>query len=554
MTAGNAHQGRTATNGPRPTQAAIAAGHPATVDAAADVLGAGGNAFDAALAAMCAACVAEPLLASLGGGGFLLAQPAGGGAVLYDFFVNTPRRHRDPGEIEFYPVACDFGPATQTFHIGLGAMAVPGAVAGLCTAHGELGRLSLRCILAPAIELAREGVALRPIDAYAGRVLTPILTSSEALARHFRRPDGMPLAPGDTLVQPELAETLEAIAEGGSAVFYEGAFARDLAALSAAEGGQIDETDLGEYRVVSRRPLECRYRDALILTNPPPSSGGLLIAFALALLDQAHALPRESPARLGRLARSMALTNAARVEAAIHADEASGDPAARLLDPALVTLYTERLLGRASTARGTTHISVVDGEGNAAALSLSNGEGCGRVLPGTGIHLNNMLGEADLNPAGFHRWQPGTRIASMMAPTLIDLPDHGVIALGSGGSNRIRTAIQQVVVNLVDDRMSAEEAVEAPRIHVEDGLASLEPGFADAAAKAVAREAERAAPWPERNMFFGGVHVAGQDRSGRLSAAGDPRRGGVARIVLAAPPGRGIGVLTPPPRRARANG
>jgi gamma-glutamyltranspeptidase/glutathione hydrolase len=517
--------------GPPGANAAIAAGHPATVDAATRVLAEGGNAFDGALAAMCAACVAEPLLASLGGGGFLMAQRAGGEAVLYDFFVNTPRRHGEPEEIEFFPVDCDFGPATQEFHIGLGATAVPGAVAGLCAAHEDLAVLPLERIVAPAVELARGGVRLRPFDAYAGGVLAPILTSSETLAGLFQRRDGAPLAAGDTLVQPELAETLEAIAEGGATPFYEGEFARRLAAFSADHGGQIGEADLGEYRVIRRQPLERPYRDARILTNPPPSSGGLLIAFALGLLDSLPAERPDAPDWLRLLARSMALTNSARVEARIHETDETQDPAARLLDPELMKLYAERLVGRASTARGTTHISVVDAAGNAAAISLSNGEGCGRMLPGTGIHLNNILGEEDLNPAGFHCWQPGQRIASMMAPTLIDLPAQGVVALGSGGSNRIRTAIQQVVVNLVDHGMSVKDAVAAPRIHVERDLVSVEPGVPQAALDALAHEAEHLKCWPECNMFFGGVHVARRDADGGLSAAGDPRRGGAATTV-----------------------
>ena len=177
-------------------------------------------------------------------------------------------------------------------------------------------------------------------------------------------------------------------------------------------------------------------------------------------------------------------------------------------------------------SRGTTHISVADAEGNIASLTASNGEGCSYVLPGTGIMMNNMLGEEDLNPGGFNRWKADTRLASMMSPTVVELPDGTRFALGSGGSNRIRSAVTQVLINLLDFGMTPEQAVSAPRIHLEGDMLSVEPGFTEEALSALQSTAPRSHLWPEKNLFFGGVHTVSVKHGGIFDGAGDPRRGG----------------------------
>ena len=515
---------------------AVACGHPATAAAAAEVLEAGGNAFDAALAAMCAATVCEPVLCSLGGGGFLLAQPAEGPARLYDFFVETPRRRRPVGEIDFYPILADFGTATQEFHIGLGAMAAPGAIKGLFEVHRDLARLPMARLVEPAVRLARDGVRLRPVDAYIFSVVGPILIARADSRGTYTRPDGTLLGAGDTLRQPDLAASLEALAEEGEALLYQGELGRRLVEACRTAGGQLSAEDLASYRVERRRPLERRYRGARILTNPPPSSGGILIAFALELLaGRAPGRLRPGSAEhAALLTRVMGLTNRARIESHLHealseAEEAAA--AARLLDPTLLAAYAREVSGRPFAQRGTTHVSVADAAGNLAALTLSNGEGCGYVLPDSGIMMNNMLGEEDLNPLGFHRWPKGSRISSMMAPSLAILPDGTVAALGSGGSNRIRTVLLQVLVNLIDFDLPVAEAVEAPRLHFENGVANLEPGFDEDCPSALAALAETVKAWPPNNLFFGGVHAVSRDADGRLAAVGDPRRGGMSRVV-----------------------
>ena len=509
-----------------------------------EILDEGGNAYDAVLAAMCTSAVAEPVFFSLAGGGFLVSRPVDRAAVVHDFFVSTPLRR--PGsdaplsELDFYPIDADFGTATQEFHIGLGSTATPGAVRGLFTIHRDLGRLPLGRLLEPAIRCARNGVELRAVDAYLFSVVGAILTA-RADSRHiYTRADGSLLGEGDRLVQAELADSLDALAREGDALFYEGEIAEALVRANREGGGLLTHKDLSCYQVERREPLACRYRGAQILTNPPPSTGGLLIAFKLSLLERLAAEPADprSAAWLGAIGRAMALTNKARAENPLDAFGGSDEElqlAERFLSSELRARYLAVLDSHPEFPRGTTHISVIDREGNLAALSLSNGEGNGYVLPGTGIMLNNMLGEEDLNPGGFHRWPPGVRLASMMSPSVAEMADGSLTAMGSGGSNRIRTAIFQVLTNLIDQGLDLEVAVDAPRLHVERGVANAEQGLGEGCREALAADSERFADevmdWPRHNLFFGGVHAVRRDTAGDLSAAGDPRRGGAALVA-----------------------
>ncbi len=506
----------------------IAAGHQVTAQAGEQVLRDGGNAYDAILAALCAACVAEPVLASPGGGGFLLALPAGAAPRVYDFFVHAPRRRLPLAELDFYEITADFGAATQDFHIGRGTVAVPGMVRGLFAIHADLGTIPLREIVAPAVACAKDGVVTTGYQGYLFDVVkTTFAATAECLAL-FESPTrpGSLVAEGDLLRQPELADTLETLAIEGADLFYRGEIAQSIA-RDMARGGQIDLTDLAAYEIVRRRPLEIRHHGAQVHTNPPPSMGGLLAAFGLELMARAEPTEVEpgSWEHLTRLAHVLELTAEARVRAGASTPEGivSEDI---LLDPRFLQLFRDRVQGRIASRKGTTQISVLDGAGNLASMTVSNGEGSGYVVPGTGVVLNNMLGEEDLNPAGFQAWPPDHRLCSMMAPSAVLWPDGRAVATGSGGSNRIRTAMLQVIVNLVDFGLTVEEAVHAPRIHWENGLLSIEGGFDPERIRPLLDEYPEHHLWTETNMFFGGAHsVSGDGRS--LSGVGDPRRAGV---------------------------
>lgn len=507
----------------------VAAGHDLTAQAAEWVLREGGNAFDAALAAHLAACVTEPVLASLGGGGFMLARAAGRDPLVYDFFTHTPRRRRPPEELDFRPIVADFGTAQQEFHIGQGTIATPGFVKGVFQIHAELGSIPLREIVAPAIQYAREGVALNALQAYIFNIVRPIYTATPAARAIYgsSRAAGRLLGEGESIVQMDLADALEALAAEGQGLFYRGEIAQRIHQASRTGGGHITLADLEAYRVIRRPPLQLEYRGARVITNPPPSSGGILIAFALELLREARpaawGFGRYPHLRL--LAEVMALTNQARVDAL-----ASEQGADRLLDPVLLERYRAQVLRRTQALRGTTHVSVMDARGNVASMTVSNGEGCGSIVPGTGIMLNNMLGEEDLNPQGFHRWAPNRRMSSMMSPTLIERSDGALIATGSGGSNRIRTALLQVLVNLIDFGMDVEPAVVSPRIHLEGGRLSVEGGFHPGEVMALIRDYPDHQLWEGLNLFFGGAHTVVRGNGG-FAGAGDPRRGGAARVV-----------------------
>jgi gamma-glutamyltranspeptidase/glutathione hydrolase len=318
---------------------------------------------------------------------------------------------------------------------------------------------------------------------------------------------------------PDLADSLEAIAAEGGALLYDGPWGERLVA-DCADGGHLTLADLQAYRVARRKPLVSAYRDGRIFTNPPPALGGGLILFALGLLSEVGlgAMPWRGGGHLHALARSMELTQRLRREG--REGIAPGD------DP-LAAELRELMARDAVFARGTTQISIADAQGNLASLTLSNGEGCGYVLPGTGIVMNNMLGEEDINPHGFHRWPPNRRISSMMSPTLLRKRDGTWVVTGSSGSNRIRSAILQVLVNLVDFGLPLGDAVAAPRIHFEGDLLNLEPPVDGDTLRQLAARWPRMKLWTAQSVFYGGAHSVQLGPDGELCGAGDQRRGGV---------------------------
>lgn len=504
----------------------VAAGHPATAEAAADVLREGGNAFDAAIAALFTACAAEPVFASLGGGGALMAFEAKRRrARAFDFFAHTPRIKRSEDELHFHAVDADFGPATQEFHIGAGSAAVPGIVQGAWAVHEALGTIPMRRLLEPAIDAAGNGVTVSGLHAYLHTVIAPILTASDGARALFASSGALPEA-GETWRNPDLAGLLDALGAEGPRLVTEGEVARAIVAQSENLGGHLTMEDLKAYAVEQREPLAWHYRDRAISLNPPPAASGALIAFGLGLLQR---IPETDPPSAMTLARVMEQTNDVRA--------ARGQELHAILGDAVLTEHFAAMEKHQPATRGTTHISVIDRQGNAAAVTITNGEGNGLVVDGCGFMLNNMLGEEDLNPRGFHQWTPGTRLSTMMAPTVMLGEDGGVTALGSGGSNRIRTAILQVIVNLAARNMDIESAVRAARLHVErDGAVSIEDGhwtetFSDAEREDLAAAFPDMQRWPEANLFFGGVHAARRGGRGGFEGAGDPRRGGICVIV-----------------------
>jgi gamma-glutamyltranspeptidase/glutathione hydrolase len=482
----------------------VAAGHPLTAQAGVRVLREGGNAVDAAVAAMLASFATEPLLTGLGAGGYMLVAGGGAEPALLDFFVQAPSRAGDGSEAELLGIDVSFGDAEQMFHIGPASCGVYGAPAGVCEAMRRWGTMGLDTLAAPAAELARGGVRLNAGQAYIAEILSELLRSTREVAALWA-PHGRILREGETLRNPDLGDALERLAAEGAEPFYRGEIAGQVLDWLDARGGSLKPADLAGYRAIERSPVEMSYRDRTILTNPPPSAGGTLLAYALALLDR-----EQAPPALPGVIAAMAAAQSERTPGFVEGLEEDG--------------FLERFLSR--RLGSTTHISVIDANGFACSTTCTNGEGSGVVVPGTGLHLNNVMGEEDLNPLGWHMHPAGRRMPSMMAPSIVMRDGEVELVLGSAGSNRIRSALLQTIVGVVDRGLDARAAVEAPRVHFEDGVVFAEPGVE---LDGVDREL-RIVRFASLNLFFGGVQAALRRPEG-LSGAGDPRRGGVAVLA-----------------------
>ena len=492
------------------SRAAVAAGNTDTAQAAVEVLRAGGNAYDAVLAAGFAAAVTEPGLSSLGGGGFLLARTAAGAETVFDFFVDSPGRGRSGASADphFTPVTVSFAGADQVFHAGWGSVAVPGCLDGYLHVHRRLGRLPLTAVVAPARRLAEYGAVLEQTQADVLELLAGIVALT-AQGRALFAPGGSLLRAGDTLRNPDIAAFLDQVAAGTVVSFADPALARPLAQAMDAGGGRLTVADLTAYAVVERPPLVCQHRGARIATNPPPSFGGGIVCAALAGLEPG-AVTDDSPAAMERLAAALvAMTDGHPLGSAAVASPPSAFPP--------------------TSVRGTTHVSVLDAEGNVATMTTSNGSCSGVFVPGTGVQLNNVMGEADLHPDGFHSTPPGLRIGSMMAPTVATTAEGDLIALGSGGSERIRSALMSVLIGLLDRGLPLAAAVRGPRLHWDRATLQVEPGLADDVLRRLIRWPVHV--WRGQDLYFGGVHSVCRAADGSVTAVGDSRRGGSAAVI-----------------------
>jgi gamma-glutamyltranspeptidase / glutathione hydrolase len=502
----------------------VAAGHPLTARAGADVLRDGGNAVDAAVACVLMSFVAESPLTGPGAGGFMLLHTSGGESHLLDFFVVAPGRGLEsPEPAALMPIDVHFSEdAVQRFNVGASSCGAYGTTLGLSEALERFGTARLGDLTAAPARCAREGVEVVPMQAFLFLVLEPILRSTPECAAIYA-PGGRLLTEGDSIRLLELGDLLDRLGAEGPDFLYTGDVGAAVCDWVLARGGLLTGEDLAAYEVVERRPARVGYRGREVLTNPPPSSGGILIADALGILERL-----DEPHDASVIAEVIASTNRARDQEFLEGLATEGYLERFLAKDALDSVATEV---RARLGN-TTHISVMDVDGACATVTCSNGSCSGVVVPGTGMHLNNMLGEQDLNPLGYHLYEPGARIPSMMAPTVVLRDGRPEIALGSAGSNRIRSAILQTILAVVDHALPAQAAVSSPRLHVEGTDAEAEPGVDPEALDRLERSGWTVRRWAERNLFFGGVQaVARNPQTGELTGGGDPRRGGVATVV-----------------------
>lgn len=487
----------------------IAAGHRLTAQAGAEALADGGTAVDGAVAALFTACVCEPVLASPGGGGFALVSD-GGAPVSLDFFVQTPREPKGKRHDGLREIEADFGGVKQTFHIGPGSVATPGFFPGLFALHERFGRLPMRRLAEFAIECAKSGIELSDFQARLSQIVEPILLATPDAQALYSR-GGELLGSGHLFSNPALADALDAVANEGVRIATQGEIASAI--VQGASGGHLAMDDLAAYQVELRGPLQrtlIRAADRWVYdlaTNPPPSAGGGLITAILSRY--------EADAAYDPLAFAQSLDQVDRRWREMGKPTGFDD---RMMpaDPAQIA------------TQGTTHVSVIDSKGIAIAVTVSNGSGNGGIVPGCGFMLNNMLGEDDLLTDGPGSWQPDQRLASMMAPTLAADRKGGLLSLGSGGSNRIRSAIAQVLLRWGVHGQRFEDAVRAPRLHVEEAHLDVEPGLEP---ELLQRAFEDHRIWDEPSMFYGGVHGVERhinaDGKFSIEGAGDERRDGV---------------------------
>jgi gamma-glutamyltranspeptidase/glutathione hydrolase len=457
---------------------AVAAGHPATADAGAEILRAGGNAADAAVAATLASCVAETVMTGLLGGGHgIYFDAATGRARNLDFFVALPGLGAEPLEAALLELDIPFGSELVHYAVGIGSCGVPGVPAGLDALWNDYGTLPWPRLVEPALELARGAVPMPAAHASCLRMLEPVMTMNEGA--QIYSPGGSLLDEGDLLRQPGLVPALESLAEDGPRGAYEGTIGRELLDLMEERGGLVTADDLTTYEARWADPVEIEFRGYDLRTRSGLS---------------------EFPAAVARLPELRGLEEPERALALVGA-----------------------LLDEPPRQNGTTNVSVIDDEGNACVLTTSLGLGSGDFLPGLDLHLNSMLGEADLFTEGL---EPGDRMASMMAPTLALDGDGVVLAAGAAGGTRLRSALLRVVAGILDEGLEPQDAVDRPRVHPAGTLVHLEPGLGPETTAALESAGFGVRMWESRHHYFGGVSVVTRE-----SAAGDPRRNGAARIV-----------------------
>lgn len=506
----------------------IAAGDKTTVEAASEILWLGGNAFDAAVAAVFTSMAAEPVLTGPGGAGHFMALPSGERPVLFDFFADMPGTNPNETDLDFFEIEVDFGAEQQQFRIGKGSVAVPGTVAGLFHVMKNLGRLETKDVMSPAIRIAKEGAILSDVQAYLIEILKPILLLEKEGADLYA-PKGKLVGGGDRLILPAMADLLDALAHEGAELMYLGEVADRIVEMTG-EGGLVTKEDLSNYEVKERRPFATDFLEHTVYLNPPPAMSGILIDFTLALLNQAAATGKDFS--LTDVVLAHGLTNESRQKKLPEGIvETSRDKLS--MDPDFPE-WVERLItknisgsdkGDPSSRGSTTQVSILDREGNAASVTTTNGEGCGYMVPGLGFMLNNMLGEEDLNPRGFHRHRGGSRLPSMMAPTIITKDSSPILVTGSAGSNRIRSAIVQMIVEVIQGEMDIEEATRAPRLHVDGETLQAEPKVDETALDELS-SFYKIHRWEKQNLYFGGANSVTPE-----GGAGDRRRGGHAMVV-----------------------
>src|SRR5213083_1673120 len=525
--------------------AMVVSGHPLASDVGVAILRRGGNAVDAAVAVAFALAVVEPVAGNIGGGGFMLIRDPGGTVRALDYREAAPRR-ATPGMY----VDSTGKPAASSL-TGHPSVAVPGSVAGLWEAHRKYGKLPWRALVAPAIALARDGHVLDgPRSHQIAREASRLARFPASRAQFLRNGEAPPA--GTRFVQAELARTLELIADSGPKVFYRGQIADLMVREMERGGGLITRDDLGRYRAKWRAPLQIDYRGYTVYTMPPPSGGGVTLAEILNTMEGFGPLPAFGSARLLHL-QAEAMRRA-------YADRNAflGDPdfvalplkrlvsksyAAELraaIDPGRATGTTSAPVVEAEEDTSTTHYSIVDADGGAVSCTttLNNDFGSAVTVTGAGFLLNDEMDDFATAPGKPNLYglvqgeanaiAPGKRMLSAMTPSIVlDTAGNLQMVVGTPGGPTIITSVAQVILNVLDQRMSLPDAVAAPRIHhqaLPDQTYYERAGLTDTTVRALEAMGHKM----EMRRGHSGVVAAIQKTAGGWVGVSDPRTVGGA--------------------------
>jgi gamma-glutamyltranspeptidase/glutathione hydrolase len=516
-----------------PRKVIIASDAQIVVDAGAVVANRGGNAVDAAIAATITSMCTNLGIIAPGASGFITIWGKGENPITIDAYAEMPGRGMDSVKFgsAMKEVFFDYGGGTSTM-VGYGSVATPGIFAGLGLASEKYGNLPWSELVAPAQQQVARGFPLSKVAAdYFSYTHQVIFGWHPDSYRVIHKADGSRLHLGEMVRLPELAKSLQLIAEGGVDVLYRGELGEKITAEIQANQGLLTAEDLAHYQAIERSPILIRLGDWEIATNPSPAVGGTCLAAMLLLMDKRLA----SPCTIGQLphewnaetVREIAEIQQAVLQYRTNYLEGVGEKiidreAVRLLEMAANDDWQQL-----TKSPSTIHISAVDSDGLACSISASSGYGSGVMAGGTGLWLNNSLGEIELHPQGLHDLSPGNRLTSNMAPTVCRREDGMVLAIGSPGASRITTAIAQVLFNFISLDLPLRQAISHPRLHFEvfnnTPTIAFETGLNVDALNLTSRQFEGL------SMYFGGVQAALSHPTAGLTAAADPRRtGGIA--------------------------
>ena len=505
---------------PRTLTAAASTSATAAGTAVADL---GGNAVDAALAAVLSSMSTELGIVSPGAGGFITIWPPEGEPVVIDAYAEMPGRGLPKNRrVETKRVSMEYGGGMDTI-VGWGSTATPGALKGFEVASQRFGAVPWAELFHPTARLLREGFTVSQASGYyLSHAHDAIYGWDPETAPVYHRSDGSPLEAGDVVTNTTLADCLDALAHEGADLLYRGDLGTALARASAERGGLITIHDLEEYAAVVRAPARVGLHGWDVATNAPPAVGGITVSALITLIDRLGIAGWEPEEVAQYAAAQDAVFSFRRAELDGDEDRFSGADV-------LMELAQEGDLAAMHRSPSTVHASAVDDDGLACAVTVSAGYGSGTVIPGTGFGLNNSLGEIELISEGLHALPVGQRLLSNMAPTIARSTQGALLAIGSPGADRITSAISSVLMNYVVCGMDLTRAISHPRIHAEvfEGVPTLavEPGIDASQVEGLAiREL------PENSMYFGGVQAALRDSDGNFIGGSDPRRTGATGI------------------------